>query len=260
MVEFYLQILLPAYRFSIGFQRTKANIAEVLPSLLILFNTYNKLAQNKKFKPICLTMIESFKFKFDYELTSNVYLVSSVLNTSKLDLWYWKKFSESYAEKVSKELISVASSFLKIESPKKVVNKIYNPVDSDDDDDLLIRMLKNDDDEEYEVNEGETTNSLVKNLRNKKEIFFLLISSSQELEGDAKTTKGFWNEIKKRCLLFKVARSLHTIPASSAFIERFFSVCGVVCKNRCGNMSTDLIIKRSFLKCNIDILNQLSQN
>ena len=45
-------------------------------------------------------MIESFKFKFDYELTSNVYLVSSVLNTSKLDLWYWKKFSESYAEKV----------------------------------------------------------------------------------------------------------------------------------------------------------------
>jgi hypothetical protein len=100
MVEFYLQILLPAYRFSIGFQRTKANIAEVLSSLLILFNTCNKLAQNKKFKPICLTMIESFKFKFDYELTSNVYLVSSVLNTSKLDLWYWKKFSESYAEKV----------------------------------------------------------------------------------------------------------------------------------------------------------------
>ncbi len=201
MVEFYLQILLPAYRFSIGFQRTKTNIAEVLPSLLILFNTYNKLAQNKKFKPICLTMIESFKFKFDYELTSNVYLVSSVLNTSKLDLWYWKKFSESYAEKVSKELISVASSFLKIESPKKVVNKIYNPVDRDDDDDLLIRMLKNDDDEENEVNEGETTNSLVKNLRNEKEIFFLIISSSQELEGDAKTTKGFW-KIKKICLFY----------------------------------------------------------
>lgn len=86
---------------------------------------------------------------------------------------------------------SVASIFLKIECPKKVVNKIYNPVDSDDDDDLLIRMLKNDDDEEYEVNEGETTNSLVKNLRNEKEIFFLLISSSQELEGDAKSTKGF---------------------------------------------------------------------
>ena len=61
---------------------------------------------------------------------------------------------------------------MKIESPKKVVNKIYNPVDRDDDDDLLIRMLKNDDDEEYEVNEGETTNSLVKNLRNEKEIFF----------------------------------------------------------------------------------------
>jgi len=31
-------------------------------------------------------------------------------------------------------------------------------------------------------------------LRNEKEIFFLIISSSQELEGDAKTTKGFWNK------------------------------------------------------------------
>jgi hypothetical protein len=39
-IEFYLQILLPAYKFSIGFQRTKTNIAEVVPSLLILFNTW----------------------------------------------------------------------------------------------------------------------------------------------------------------------------------------------------------------------------
>ena len=40
---------------------------------------------------------------------------------------------------------------------------------------------------------------------------------------------------------------------SSAFIERFFSICGVVCTRRATNMKADLIIKRSMLKSNIDI-------
>ena len=92
-------------------------------------------------------------------------------------------------------------------------------------------------------------------MRNEKDLFFSLISSS--LEG---TTNSFWLKNKKKLPnLFKVARRLHTIPASSAFIERFFSICGVFCKPLCGNMSEDLIIKRSFLKCNIDILNQLQE-
>ena len=74
------------------------------------------------------------------------------------------------------------------------------------------------------------------------------------------TTKMFWIENRKTLpSLYKLAQRLLTIPASSAFIERFFSVCGVICKKRCGNMSDELKIMRSFLKCNIDILNSLKK-
>ena len=150
-VEFYLQILLPSYRFSIGFQRTKSIIGEVLPAVLLLCNTYAKLATNIEFQPICLTMIESFKYKFDYELNSNIYLVATLLNTSKLNIWYWKTFSESFATKAKEQLINFASGFIGIEDQQIVGNTQNitnnNPVNTDDDDDLLFRLLANDDDE-----------------------------------------------------------------------------------------------------------------
>ena len=46
----------------------------------------------------------------------------------------------------------------------------------------------------------------------------------------------------------KLALLLSTIQSTSAFIERFFSVCGVVWKPMASNMKDDLIIKRSILK------------
>jgi hypothetical protein len=130
MVELYLQILLPAYRFIIGFQRTKANIAEVVPSLLVLFSIWNRLARNKRFKCICLKMIESFKLKFDYELKSNVYLVAALLNPSKLSIWYWKDFNEAYATDALKELTAVCTSLMKTGKPKKAkphIDYSYRP-------------------------------------------------------------------------------------------------------------------------------------
>ena len=50
------------------------------------------------------------------------------------------------------------------------------------------------------------------------------------------------------------------IPSSSAYIERFYSICGNVCKQRAGNMKAQTIASRSFLKANIKILDKLSEN
>ena len=73
-----------------------------------------------------------------------------------------------------------------------------------------------------------------------------------------KTKDEFWLDKKaKFSNLFKLYLRFSSIPASSAFIERFFSICGVVCKQRAGNSLDDLLITRSFLKCNIEILNEL---
>ncbi|RMZ94971.1 hypothetical protein BpHYR1_010399, partial [Brachionus plicatilis] len=93
-------ILLPAYRFSIGFQRTQSSISEVIPSLLILFNTWNKLSLNQKYKT------------FEFELNSNAYVVAALLDTSKLSVWYWKKFSEEFSKKALYSIVDVALAIL----------------------------------------------------------------------------------------------------------------------------------------------------
>ena len=59
-------------------------------------------------------------------------------------------------------------------------------------------------------------------------------------------------------LISKLALLLLTIQSSSAFIERFYSICGVVCKPKASNMKDDLIIKRSMLKVNMKILDSLN--
>ena len=59
------------------------------------------------------------------------------------------------------------------------------------------------------------------------------------------TTKLFWqNNALEFPSLKEIAIILINIQSSSAFIERFFSICGVVCTRRATNMKADLIIKR----------------
>ena len=59
--------------------------------------------------------------------------------------------------------------------------------------------------------------------------------------------------------LTKLANILLNVPCSSAFIERFFSICGVICKQRASNMKDDLIITRAMLKSNMKILKEMNQ-
>ena len=74
------------------------------------------------------------------------------------------------------------------------------------------------------------------------------------------STKDFWKENKKTLpLLFELTLILLNIPSSSAYVERFFSICGVVNRKRAGNMSDETLINRSFLKTNLEILSKLSE-
>jgi hypothetical protein len=43
-IEFYIEILLPAYRFTLLHQRNSANIAEVVPTLQMLIKKYEQFA------------------------------------------------------------------------------------------------------------------------------------------------------------------------------------------------------------------------
>ena len=49
------------------------------------------------------------------------------------------------------------------------------------------------------------------------------------------------------------------MPASSACIERFFSIFGVICSKRMGNKSEELIIEEAFVKVNLKLLQDMKK-
>ena len=59
--------------------------------------------------------------------------------------------------------------------------------------------------------------------------------------------------------LFDLTIILLNISASSAFIERFFSIAGIVCDLKRLNMKEDLIIMRSLMKTNMTVLAELNE-
>ena len=96
-------------------------------------------------------------------------------------------------------------------------------------------------------------------------MFLSLITEPSNLQkaltfdGNKTLTKNeFWLENKNNFPnILNLCLHLTNIPASLAYTERFFSICGVVCKQRSGNSSEDLLITRAFLKCNIDVLKKI---
>ena len=73
------------------------------------------------------------------------------------------------------------------------------------------------------------------------------------------STRRFWLLYKSQLpKLFSLAKKLLNIQASTAFVERFFSICGIICNVKNTNMSDQMIIMRSVLKTNIETLDYLT--
>ncbi len=66
------------------------------------FGEYNVLRNN---------LIEAFKHKFSYEIKSNIYNVASLLNISKLKLWYNRKDCLIIRQSAHLNLIQVRNLF-----------------------------------------------------------------------------------------------------------------------------------------------------
>ena len=74
-------------------------------------------------------------------------------------------------------------------------------------------------------------------------------------------TNEFWLQHKINLpILYKFAVKILSTPGTSAYIERFFSVSGIVCTNNSFNMNDDLIFMRSMLKANFRVVSELHQS
>ena len=79
IVNYYITVLKPAYKFNIRMQSNSASISDVIPYLLKIFNEWTKIMSSLKTtancKKLCKLLIGEFKKRFDYELNSKLYQV-----------------------------------------------------------------------------------------------------------------------------------------------------------------------------------------
>jgi hypothetical protein len=111
-IEIYLQVLKPAYLFSIHFQGMNANISETIPSVLKLIQAYKKMKLTGEPKKLAKLIIKSIKHKFEYELNSHVYMAAAILKVNQLNTWIGRPFSKGYFTKGIESLKKCATRFL----------------------------------------------------------------------------------------------------------------------------------------------------
>ena len=119
-------------------------------------------------------------------------------------------------------------------------------------------LLENEEEETYQYNE--VLDKMNKKSELEQELVkYRSIVMSDQFAKSEKSTKDFWIEFSEKLPnLYKLANILLNICASSAFIERFFSICGLICKDRSLAMSDDLIVTRCLMAANISVLEELN--
>jgi hypothetical protein len=79
VINNYIEVLKPAYRFNIRMQTNSITISDVIPQLLRSIGDWNVLINSSKTtiscKKMCKLLISEFTERFDYELNSMIYKV-----------------------------------------------------------------------------------------------------------------------------------------------------------------------------------------
>ncbi len=69
------------------------------------------------------------------------------------------------------------------------------------------------------------------------------------------------NNEKKYAKIIRLANYTFEYSSStSSFIERFYSIAGIVCEIRRSNMNDDLVTMRSMMKANMKLLTDLNKS
>jgi hypothetical protein len=108
---------------------------------------------------------------------------------------------------------------------------------SDSSERAFARGMAQDDEIEKVEKAGRNANELalckLKEILGKEVVHFLSLINSEEFQEKKMSTSQFWLKNQKEMPhLFDLALVLNCIICSAATIERFFSICGAICKQR----------------------------
>ena len=155
-----------------------------MPGILLIINTWKKLSLKKNLKTICNVLIECFVEKFHFKLYSNAYLIASLLNVTKLRLWYWENLSTDFLKRAPKVLMEIMGYYCHKETEEPKIGNVSQEIKRSknkfvNDDDSLFALA---------VEEALKNHNQIKNFRSstdlQKEIdsFFLMINEQSKLE------------------------------------------------------------------------------
>ena len=253
----YLKILTPFHIFSKCMQEEKGSISSIIPALLFLLNSKLRTMKlnDTNLSEFVVNLMAFTNIKFDYELNkSKVHKVAALLNVCTLDRWRNQRFGKPFYTKACENLYDVAYPMINksdFERKKREKINLEQELETKSKDDINLSLLFENCLYEKSSEEQDDHDLLKNKLKLEIAEFFELIS-------EIKLEKSFWRDYKKKLpILFKIALRLISIPASSAIIERFFSLSGLLCQKRRMNISDDVLIQRTMLKANIKYFSEL---
>ena len=199
------------------------------------------------------------KKQFEHELNSAVYAAAAVLNVSKIYLWYQRPIAKATVNLGLSSLVNLVVEFNKKKeqnnpnlnsSAKKTSTQ--NSVAADEAFDQFYQSIELD---QVEISQKEFS---IENSVEKEREFFVYILKNHNFTNKTRYDEFWFGKRKELPHLYNLCLMLYNVPSSSAYVERFFSICGVVNRKRAGNMSDETLINRAFLKSNLAILNEMA--
>ncbi|RNA15565.1 hypothetical protein BpHYR1_033482 [Brachionus plicatilis] len=230
----YLKILYPLNTFSNLTQKTDWTIGDIIPSVCIILNESLTVKTN----------VIRFRNKFQNIFGSCI----------TLELWYTEEYGLEYRTRTKASFKETVAFFLNdiFESPEDVsrtTNQQRVRIYQNSDNRVLKGLVKS---RPYQTPADSTRINKLNQIRVECDSYLDFIEDGRNIQ---KSTQAFWNELSyKFPNLSIVSRKVFSIPASSAFIERFFSICGLACDKRSMNMNTETLIEKVLMRVNIDLL------
>jgi hypothetical protein len=96
--------------------------------------------------------------------------------------------------------------------------------------------------------------AILKNNLTKEISEFVQILQDSKLLSKIKTSKKIWSQNEEKFPYMSKLFALTSINSSSAFIERFFSICGIINTDRNQNMKQELFEIYAMLNSNLHII------